>query len=552
MAGFFVLLISGICAHASLLLSFFKERLGASDGLFVPVAIGVAALLIWLRRKDFFARRIDDVEDSVRYQRVHGSVPGFWVGAILCAGLALMSNLLGSAHLGWITFLVFLGLLVYLSYGKYGYSGAVPVLVLLYFMKPIPDAWEPWVQLGFQWAASRMAGVILDFLSIFYYYEGVVLGLVSQEGLAVGVCNGVRSLVPAVFLAIAWGVGCRYHWFRTFVNVCQMLFWVVLFNALRIALLMWNQDRGGDWMESWLATSIIEYVSLALILFFAWSGDQLFASIVEPASDALPEGVIDSGLRDVDRKPMVAMSAWTVSVGIILFLVGLISVRCIAIYPWQGDLLRDRILSVQLPGEIDGWKITERPNSNDTERPFVFFPEYGSTVRDWTLEREGRVMRLSIAGSCRRYPGMGWFWKWNGWDMGLESYNRMDKSKSASRRYALLELTRLPGEAGAVVGCGIGPQGVSIPNGGIFGVNDNIVEFLGNAINAVIGTATIDAVARQSHGTPVGSVSLYRKSARKLDTDQIEELKKVFDQVLDRIDANPIDATAKSAPSPNG
>ena len=128
MAGFLILVFSAVFAHGWLLLQFFRERWGSNDGLFVPVAILVAAVLIWLRRKDFFARKIDDVEDSVRYQRVRGTVGVAGVVGLLCAGLALLSNVLGSTHLGWFSFLMFLGLLAYLLYGKYGYAGAIPVL----------------------------------------------------------------------------------------------------------------------------------------------------------------------------------------------------------------------------------------------------------------------------------------------------------------------------------------------------------------------------------------------------------------------------------------
>jgi len=551
MAGFLMLLVSGICAHGWLLFEFFRERWSSNEGLFVPVAIFLVALLIWLRRKDFFARKIDEVEDTVRYQRVRGNVRVAGGIGLLCAGIALLSNILGSAHLGWISFLMLLGLFAYLLYGKYGYAGALPVLVLLYFMKPIPDAFDPWVQLGFQWASSRMAGVILDFLSIFYYYEGVVMGLVSQDGLSIAACNGVRSLVPAVFFAIAWGIGCRYHWFRTFINVCQTLLWVILFNAIRIAVLLWNQDRGGDWAESWFATTVIEIVSLGLILFFAWSSDQLFASIIEPASNALPDGVIDPGLKGVDAKPVAPLSAWVAILGIVLLLVGLTSIRCRVMYPSRGDLLEDRILGIQLPDEIEGWKIVESKESYDSGKSFVFFPKYGSTNRAWTFEREGRVMQLRIIGSTPRYPGLGWFWKWSGWDMGLESHHATDSSTNEPRRYALLELTRLPGEAGAVVGCGIGPSGVSIPHGSIFGLNDNIGKFLGNAGRYIVGATSLDTVETQSQGTPVGAVSLYRKSARKLDSDQIEELKNVFGRILDRIHSNPMGAMEKPVSSPN-
>ena len=552
MAGFLILVFSAVFAHGWLLLQFFRERWGANDGLFVPVAILVAAVLIWLRRKDFFARKIDDVEDSVRYQRVRGTVGVAGVVGLLCAGLALLSNVLGSTHLGWISFLMFLGFLAYLLYGKYGYAGAIPVLVLLYFIKPIPDAFDPWVQLGFQWASSRMAGVILDFLGVFYYYEGVVLGLVSQDGLAVAACNGVRSLVPAVFVAIAWGIVCRYHWFRTFVNVCQTLCWVVLFNAIRIAVLLWNQDRGGDWIESWIATSVIEVASLALILFFAWSSDQLFASIIEPSTNALPDGVIDPGLKDVDSKPVVALSGWIAIVGVVFLLVGFVAIRCSAMYPWHGDLLRERLSSIQLPGEIEGWEVVESASSVPPAKPFVFFPEFGSTTRDWVLEREGRRMQLQIAGPSRTYPGLGWFWKWTGWDMGPVSYHEADSSTKTSRKYALLELTRLPGEAGAVVGSGLGPGGANIPQESIFGVSDNIGGFLGNAVKYGVGASSLDAVATQTQGTPVGAVSLYRKSARKLDPEQIEELKKVFERILDRIHSNPTDGTPKPTSSSNG
>jgi len=537
MTGLILLLLVGIFAHGWLLLAFFKDAWMSNSGLFTPVAILIALALVWRRRRDFFVRRIDEAKGSVLYDRSPCVNGALWIGGVSIAAAVLISHLLGTPLLGWLSFLMFLGLMAYAAFGNQGCWALVPVLVLLAFLKPIPDAFEPWVQLGLQNLSTQLASILLDFLRVYHYTEGVVIGLVGREGLASEVCGGIRSLVPSLFLAIAWGIYHRYHWFRTTLNVCQTLFWVVLFNAIRIGVLLWNYDRGGDWLDSYGVTSVVEYLALGCILFFAWSSDQLFASIVEPAVEILPPGVIDPGLEGIDTKPAVDFSSWLWTSVAIFGTIGLLTIRLHSLYQHDADRWSARQAAIELPVEIEGWKVSEVTRSDKPRNSFVFFPKYGSLHREWKLEREGRTMQLQSSGMMGHYPGPSWIWRWHGWNTDAATKAGGETGATDSRALKMLDLSRLPGESGALVGCGWDSNGYFIPRWSVFGTKEGLISSAMNALSFAVGGQGLDGAQRQSVRQPVGELSLHWKSARKLDATQKEEMHRVFESILSRVEA---------------
>ncbi|MFN7731648.1 MAG: archaeosortase/exosortase family protein [Pirellula sp.] len=525
------LLIAAGLAQLPLLVEYFQQLWESPLLCFFPIAGLAVAALGWRERGRWFERIVDEKQEIETWARRRGNAGAF------SAQLAVACVLLGVGHvfhvpsLGWLSLLLMGLAIAYWEYGVPGWKAALPLAVLLWFFKPIPDALEPWIQLWMQGLASRFAGVMLDFSRVFYYSHGVVLGLVSQEGLAVDVCNGVRSMGIAVFSAIAWGVFQRYHWFRTFLNVSQVLLWVILWNGVRIALLLGNQDAGGNWLNTPWLVGVIEYVCLAAILFFAWSGDQFLSSVVEPRKVDEPSNRVWEEESFLLR-PAIDGMRWILPWSLVLLVLAWMGWRFSHLHSTEYEKVA-QFASVNWPPEVQGWKVVASGTSEPVPFDPIFMRGYREHARVWTLEKDARKLQFEILGMSRLYPGPSWHWSWLGWSTGAKTRENTSLQENPQDG-KLMDLARLPGEAGGAVAMGVDAAGgvvrVDQPNATV----ESMLGLMSSGLGYALGWKSKDEAREGWIGRPVLSVALYRKSARPLGVEDKKELLQLQRELMAR------------------
>jgi hypothetical protein len=534
MIALILFLVATLAALGTLLLEYLQDAIRSGGIAFVVAGLALAAWLFWTRRRDLLLeKQLDD--DTTDYERLEGN-PGM-VAGLTMVGLvaAILAHLLHSPFLAWGTFMFLLATAAYAEYGSRGVHAAGPVLVLLLFLKPIPQAFEPWAHLGLQASATRLTMMMLDFLRIFFFSEGNVLGLISQQKLYPELFHGVHWLYPAMFIAIGWGVYFRYHWFRTFLNVCHTVFWALLWNAMRATVLMANKEWGGSWIDTPSMMVVSDYLTLSMILFFAWSGDQFLSSMMTTRrKDTLTEKPDPTEMRSLmSLRWRFGAMQWGLIAG--LLAICLLSGRLAGRYGWGMTSPSALKTAILMPAEINSWKVGEESTSELTL--------YDGTVvsmRSWPLERDGRKLTLAVASPGSVDPKSLWFSKWMGWRIDREAESDMVQETQGPGN--LIRLARLPGELNTVVTVGTDRYGEMHPSTAPWQFWYRLPELLLSNAKYVVGIADEASDGRKS--LPAAhTVTLSWPSAKPLEAEKTKQLIEVWEQayplIVDQLRTRP-------------
>jgi len=488
----------------------------------------VAVWLLWIRRDDLLLRSMVNDREEVK-ERVEGDPNTIIFAGIIGVVLAFAAQLTHWPYLGWLAFLYWLGLIAYAEFGRPGVVAIRPILILLIFLNPIPTLCEPWSALALQSSSTSLTMMMLDFMKIFFFAEGNVLGLISQQKLYPELFQGVSWLFPTMFIVIAWGIYFRYSWVRTTVNVCQAMGWVIVSNATGATILLANKESGGSWIDFPSALIVLDYVQFATILFLTWSGDQFLASILRSASD--DTSLVQSGpVKGLDLLPL----RWKLRGLQFALLLGLVAVCGLSLRLsnryrlgiWQAETIAGRI---DLPGEIDGWKVDslDAPERRGALHSAIH-------VNAWSLEREGRSMVLEIvawkaAPKPYLYP-----WLWSGWRLQMAP-SLLDARVGRGKSIAA-QLGRLPGEVCTVIALGTDQYGSVGTANSILGPLDELPKTLqGNLLHS-LGARTSDSVDAEMILAPSHTISLSEVSSKPLDSEKLDELKQAWTSVYPLIE----------------
>lgn len=448
MKGFTPFFVASVISLGSLLIDHLSQAvISTGDLCWIATAILVAAWLSWNRRDELFQRTMVDEVRLVK-ERVQGAFVAVIAYGVIGVALVFFAQIAHWPYLGWLVFLYWIGLVFYAEFGRPGITAIGPVLILLIFLSPIPIPFAPWCSLALQSASTSLTMILLDFLKVFFFVEGNVLGLISQQQLYPELFQGVSWFAPTLFLVVAWGVHFQFRWIRTTINVCQAMGWVIVGNAVCTAVLLANKDWGGNWIEYPSMVVLWKCATLAGILFLIWSSDQFLASTVRPR-------VIDAPLLELetDRESRKLLPfRWILHRGQYALLFGLVIVFGLTLRLASNDRFAGKknaaaMTGVQLPGEVSAWKV-EPANAPETHA----WLEPGGISRTWRLEREGRklILELTASGVAPKphvYP-----WLWSGWR--LESPPKRIAMEEAGGEAVVAEFARLPGEVCTVIATG--------------------------------------------------------------------------------------------------
>ncbi len=523
MSGFILYLIAALAALGTLLIEYLQQAIASGGIAFVVLSLVVCLWLFWSRRNGSL-RSIQN-DDTIELVREYGNSKTILLAGIAGLASAAISQLIHSPYLAWLTLLLMIGLVFYAEFGNHGLKTAVPVLILMLFIKPIPAAIEPWLHLRCQSLSTYLTMIMLDFLKVFFYTEGNAIGLISQQRLATTLFDGTSWLYPALFAAIAWGVYFQYHWLRTTLNVCQVLFWVFLWNAFGATVLLANKEWGGTWMDSPPVVAAWKWISLALILFFFWSADQFFSSMFRGRRWETATDPLDIAKAASLRKPRWQLRAtdWILVIGLVA--VGLLSIRLASHYGWGWLNPPSRLASVTLPEEFESWKAKELESSEQATYGSITMP-----VRRWNLEKDGNKLTLEVRGpSALELPDR-WSWNWSGWR--VENDPKTTESNEQQNGYQLVQFSRLPGETCTLAIQGSNQYGLARSANSIIETWSELPSLAFTNFQQAIGTSPVTATA-QEPALPAGhSVSLAWYSARPLDDEKAKLLRNTWDKIL--------------------
>jgi len=286
--------------------------------------------------------------------------------------------------------------------------------------------------------ATALAGSVLDLGKVYHFYKGNVIGLVSTDFLENQQCSGVRLFGTSLLLVLTLGFLSGYSWFRMVYLTIVALFWIVVWNAMRIAYCVWIQDGQSTLIQHNFV--LYDVVCLLGILFFTWSADQFYSALTYKEKDSDRESekqdaaLAGSTLGNVSTRPTSNASL----LGIVLSgvaIAGIVGLGGWQLYRWFGLTNGgSRTLSSEQVDQIldglefktslkDGWVISRTQGAAEGFAP-IFRPLARWPHEQWELTNErlkGSTMKLRVDGLWTDAIAPQWLWQWYGWKTGAST-----------------------------------------------------------------------------------------------------------------------------------
>jgi exosortase len=532
-----ILLLVGLAAHAILLWRHFELMWHVEHFQYFPIALLAAGVLLYTKRGQLRQILASSNQDPIRINQP------LLLGAI-CLNVVILTFgiLVGMRMAGWVSFLLFCSILTYVTYGWNGIKVISPVLVLLLIIRPLAGASEMAVTLWMQNVASSLSSSLLDMLGISHFRQGLVLVLSDQSFMAEEACSGIRSLFSSITAIVFWGLLHRYHWSHHLFNVVQTIFWVIVFNAIRIAVVVWVEHN-----TSFSLATGINHDMLGLVVFFSifamvLSTDQLVLSMFPPKQlldedEELVEGDITEVNATPSSESKLAWSDWlqwraspvfgSLFLGALLLL-ALGSARLQAskaIFSVYNEAALPTPREDYIPKQLAGWSVVKYEHVQRTEHH-----QMGSDSYMWHLEKDDRKLVLSVDGSFEGYHDLGFCYTNIGWLVDIDrNYSEIAESTEQSQEtdnFTRLTLSRYPKEYGVVLFSAIDRKGTIVfPN---YDDLKSIPTRLLFSVRSIIGMNTMAEVLNLTYEPPVTTIQLVSLSKEPTTEAEFAELRALF------------------------
>ncbi len=515
------LFFAGLAAHGPMVGLHFTRMWNAEHFQYFPVALIAAGVLAYSYRGEIVRNATSP----------RASVVGVGLAIVMC--VIALASLLGLALTGWISFLCFLAMMIYASYGRGGLWSSVPVFIMLMVIKPLPTFLEQPLTIGMQKVASLFAGCLLNMMGVMHFQQGVVLVLVGKSFMAEEACSGIRSLFSSLAAVIFLGLMNRYHWVRHLLNILQTVLWVIVYNAFRIAVVVFVEENFEFSIAEGWSHELFGYVIFFVIFGTVLSTDRLFSAIVlppehEPEEDppGMPQRWSDALVWPSSHKTGVALAS-------IFGVIALLSLRMLFLVPDYKDGFAQRLAAAEkeyLPSEIEGWEIGDFKPVNRPEHDLQ-----GSDSYIWELKKDNRRLVVSLDGTFNDFHDLAWCYTALGWDcVSNRNYSTIAERASgkqfADGEMTRLGLTKLSGETGVVMFSAVDKRGEVVVPPPQFGQETgvHIQGAIVNALRFAFGMQTQEGLRATTFVPPVSTIQLVYMPIEPANEEEIEELKKVF------------------------
>ncbi len=486
-----ILLSLGVIAHLPLVIAQLSFMWGSETFQYFPFAIVAAGAVLYVRWGEL--SKILFIPSNTENDLVSLRPNGYVLAIALTLNLIILALAIISSFswLGWINLILFLVIFVYCVYGWSGLKILFPAALVLLAIRPVPEFLELSLTISMQRFASQISGLLLDAIGILHYRQGVVLVLPEQSFMAEEACSGIRSLFSSITAILVWGLMNRYHWLRNIFNILQTLFWVVIFNAIRITVVVWVEDSTDFSVATGWQHDVLGLVIFFLIFATTLSTNQLlgvFLRLPEDLNDEPDFAQSTTIATPSGFKPIIDQLNWygAPAAGIVwccLFgLLALVSLRLtyMAMSYQYDSIATERELvepiSEFLPEQISEWRTVSFKHEHRSENHNM-----GSDSYIWTLvNRNNKSVLLSVDGVFDDYHELAVCYSNLGWDVSM--HQTYGKGGEKSERPAAdmlnvqdiqdleigalnltkLDLTKLTGESGQVLFTAVDRNGKTV------------------------------------------------------------------------------------------
>jgi exosortase len=549
-----ILLLVGLLAHATLLWAQFQWMWSAQHFQFFPMALMAAAYLAYKRRGLLWPPRTTDDSDPPVLQmplpssrRLPVSVGLALVSIALFFAIALQYPLVG-----WLCFLAFTAILLFGSYGMHGVWVMMPVYVVLLVIKPLPQFLEQPLTIRMQQIATQLASFLLDLVGVLHYKQGVVLVSVGKSFLAEEACSGIRSLFSSITAIVFWGLLNRYSWRRTCVNVVQTVFWVLALNAVRIAVVIFIEEKLGFSIATGWRHDVVGVVVFFFIFGMVLSMDQLLASLIEPRINDETDEMIEESKQHIPKIGWMQWLRWPgnrTSLVAWCALFGFIALFGGPLIFMQPDHASGNTQATglalpdeeYLPDELSGWKLDDFEHVTRPEQDLQ-----GSDSFVWTYRDQAERVLVSLDGSFDDYHNLQVCYWAIGWQVTSDAFytpitKRIQNEIDDSGEFTLLRLDKVTGEQGLVIFSAIDRHGNIVPKP-LTAIKDKMIFLMDRFENSLRFAAGLAPQASQQltkFVPPVSTIQVVYMPSHSIEETEVDRLRAFFFEIRERLQQSP-------------
>lgn len=312
---------------------------------------------------------------------------------------------------------------------------------LMCMLLRLPQGLDVWLIQRLHKVTTPISSGILDQLQVDHLRSGNVLSFPDRKLFIEEICSGTISPFAIIATAAMLGALLRRSLVHTFILMVSGLFWAAVANILRVVAISYCVERMGIDLTSGWPHDILSVAVFCLILAVLVSTDSWLRFFLGPIE--IDES---SASEPVHENPVVRLWNWlfwplherpmgllrermarpestggVLWIGFVLLIsAGFLSLGALQIWGGIGpfastDQIRlavDALTKESFPQELAGWTMTDFRRETRTASS-----EFGEHSRQWTYERDGQVITVSID-----YPFHDWHkldinYREMGWDV---------------------------------------------------------------------------------------------------------------------------------------
>lgn len=270
----FLLIIAWI-AHAPILLQYAARMWRTGHYQFFPLLLIAVAWIAWERKSFLF-------EDK---GKTNHAISSLLLSLILI--LVSTATLLNSSFVGAVSAWLLAAISLFIQGGMTGLIRGAPLLTVLLFVVPLPARLDEKLVLNLQFISSDFASRILDNFGIVHFIEGVVLVTEKKQFMTEEACSGVRSFFSSLAGITLYSVVRNARWWQYIINWIQTVAWVLIGNAIRVAVIVYVSDRWTEAIATGFGHDVLGFATFLFVLMMSISTYRLIQalSLPEPERD---------------------------------------------------------------------------------------------------------------------------------------------------------------------------------------------------------------------------------------------------------------------------
>ncbi|EMI42495.1 exosortase U [Rhodopirellula sp. SWK7] len=529
------------CSHFAIALKYFPRLWSQGHYQYFPLVLGVIAWLFWSRRSEIANAK------TVPSPKV--------IVGLLAADLVavLLATLLNSSAVGMVSFALALITAIYWCVGSGGLRASVPMLSLLVFVTPLPLDMDQHLIMKMQFLASHLASLLLDSVGAIHFRNGVILTTENNQFLTEEACSGIRSLFSSMAAIAIYGVVNRYPLWRHLMNLVQVLFWVIIGNALRVATVIIVTDNWTDRIASGTGHEILGLLVFLFIFAMAMSTDRLLTVILrlifpawqDPQSmEDRYESTTDNHVPSSLLNPTPLLNSYAFGAFFVLFTgASLLSANASYARFWvdqENQTVELDRLSVpkqeHLPSQLGDWQLSKFEHTYRGEDAIQAQDSY-----IWTYNRGDLVALVSIDCPWSDWHNLDWCYSALGWETQPNFLVSSDEHGDQGGRVHT-ELTMTQDHMhGMVIFSSVDRQGEEVLPPLSYR-SQTMSGFLKQVMGNMASALTFDHAAQseiRGVSLPASTLQLFAPSGRELTEQDRKELRELFFAFRQKVLASP-------------